>query len=230
MRFSKSRIETFDKCKLQFKLKYVDEIDIPQAVNDDTNFGSLIHKAFEIYNPETKNLKEVVALVRQYPLDQQSYKDAIEPTLRNMMKFYEQFPHPDAKNEFEIQYKSDDMWIYGIVDRMEEANGKVTITDYKSSKTPANYRHKFQMKLYVLIMTKTTDYAAEDIRFRMYYPRPDKMEYFQYSSAEIAEFEQELRTKIELIETTTKFPETIGFHCKWCAFKGTPHCPKQLFR
>jgi RecB family exonuclease len=217
-RYSASKIKTFETCRLQFKLHYIENIEVEKPVSPDTEFGSLIHKAAEIYNGS--NLTEVVKLTRDYHLNE-AYKREIAHTLRNLFVFSQKYKHVDEKRELEIEWKTDDIWLYGFADKLIDNNQLICI-DYKTAKYADTSRFMFQMRLYNLILSHVYQKDPDKIRFVVYFPRIDTEEKILFSKKEIILFESDIRKKITTIESNTDWNPAPGYHCRWCQYcKGT---------
>jgi RecB family exonuclease len=225
--YSKSKIDTFKKCKLQYKLKYIDKIKLPQPHSDDLQFGGWIHKVLEDYDPDKNNLKEVVKYQRDYDIRGRDYKKAMPETFKNAVEFTKKFWKYPRQAEERITYKDDSVNINGIVDLRMEQGDYLLVVDYKSSKSPNAQRHEYQMKMYAFMLSKIHDIPAEKIRCMIYYPRIDAYDRYQFSSGELKEFERELIGDIAKIELTTdSFPAEPGYHCRWCPYLDTGYCSK----
>jgi CRISPR/Cas system-associated exonuclease Cas4 (RecB family) len=224
-RYSKSRIETFHSCKLKFKYQYIDMIDT-KTTTDDSQFGSLIHKAFEIYNADDPdNWKKIVSLIKDYPLQSQEYRNLIPMVLRNMKRFFSKYGEFPAEVEKTIEYKDDSIHTYGVIDRLMVNEDQIYVVDYKTSRYVSTKYHTLQIKLYVWMLWKLFQFPPEKVRVVMYYPRPASFDYVQLTTPEIEEFEKELYAEIQKIETNTDWTPKSGKHCTWCAFNKTDKCP-----
>lgn len=196
---------------------------MPQPISFDSEFGSFFHKVAEIYNG--KNDIEIVKLTRNYKFNSE-YKKYIIPSIRNLKKFYNKYNNSDSTTEQEWEWKNESIWLVGVIDKLISIDGGLISVDYKTSKYPNKARHLFQMRMYNLILSKKLSLESKQIKSIIYYPRPDTEEKFLFSNKEIALFERDLRNKINEIENTTTFKPEIGYHCKWCEYKNTSHCPK----
>lgn len=226
-RFSTSKIKVFDQCKLQYKLKYVDKIKIEQPDTPDLVFGRMIHKVAEIYDPEKDNKEEIVKIVKEFPELPKEYKALIPQTYKNLLhSFFDKYGKYPAKTETEYNFQDDEVWIYGIVDRLIEQEDAYIAVDYKTSKTRGLDRHIFQLKFYTVLLSKNHDISPDKIRLMIYYPRIDEYDRTQFSNSEISLFEKELRRKIRKIQDNKKWNATQGFHCRWCPFFKTEYCPE----
>jgi len=222
--YSKSRIETFKKCKKQYELKYIKNIEIEQKETEDILFGKWIHKVLEFYNPDTDNKLEVVKFASEYDIRGLDYRNAMPSTLKNAVAFTKLYWKYVRKTEEDVEYIDDGLAVKGVIDlRMEQKDGMLVV-DYKSSKNPNKARHEYQMKMYCLILSKNYQLKPEDIRILIYYPRIDMYDRFNFTSMDIQIFEKELKQDISDIEGNKKFEPNAGYHCRWCPFLDTQYC------
>jgi len=223
LRFSKSRVGTFHNCRLQFKYKYLDGID-DKVITDDTQFGSMVHRVAELYNPASPNWKELVKVVSEYPLQSEEYKKLIPTTLQNLKHFFLKYGSLSAEAETPLEYQDEFVHVHGIVDRKMVDGDILYIADYKTSRNVSTQYHIFQMKLYTYMAHKVWGFPVKNIRIVMYYPRPAKFDYARFTAHQMDEFETELRKELKEIEENTNWDPTPGFHCKWCPFNKTAKC------
>jgi len=226
--YSKSRIDTYKKCKKQYKLKYLDHIRLPQPQSDDLEFGQWIHKVLEYYDLDKDNLKDVVRYHRDFDIRGKDYINAIPQTFKNAVAFTKLYWKYKRKTEEKVNYEDDELAINGIIDLRMEQKDNLIVVDYKSSRSPNAARHEYQMKMYCLMISKIYNMPAEKIRVMVYYPRIDKYDRYQFSSGEMKLFEAELKRDIAEIETTKEHVADPGYHCRWCTFLGTKYCTKGM--
>ena len=212
-------------CKLKYKLHYIDGKWPEERLTDDVMFGRLVHKAFEIYNPEQDNKEEIVKLVRDYPILSSEYKRLLGPTYKSLFEFYSKYGDKPSEEELDLSFKYDDFIIRGYVDRLIEGDNFFICVDYKTSRYATMKYHVFQLKFYNLLVSKNYEINPSKIRMMLYFPRPNQEEKTMFSKNEINLFEKELRQKVNDIETNTEWPATPGKHCRWCPFFNTPDCP-----
>ena len=221
-RYSPSKLKTFQSCPLQYKLQYVDKICIPQPITADTQFGSMIHKMAEIFDGTNKI--DLIKLVKNYQLNEE-FRGAIVPTLRNFFLFWEKYNKYPFKTEKGYDLKTDDLWLYGIVDRIiTKANDELIVVDYKTAKNENRDGHLFQMRIYNLMLSRLFNKEPKEVKCIIYYPRIHVENKYLFTNKEINNFEQELKSLIQTIESNMEWTPRPGFHCKWCGYKDK-HCP-----
>jgi len=191
-----------------------------QPVSYDINFGLMFHKMAEIYNGENK--QDLIPVAKEYALNKE-YKAHVVPAINNFFAFFDKYKHYEYETEKEYELKTDQFWLYGIIDRIMQRAKDLVVVDYKTAAYANRSRHEFQMKFYSLMVSKITDIEPRDIKTLIYFPRPNVEEKFAFSNGEIAKFESEITTMIKKIEDNKKWEPSKGFHCRWCLYKSL--CP-----
>ena len=221
--YSPSKLKSFESCPLGYKLHYLDQIKIERPVTSDTQFGSFIHEVAEVWDGTNK--QEIIELLRGFTINKE-YRSLIVPTLKNYFKFHEKYKNIPFEREQEFEYKSNEYWIHGILDRLMDNKEKYIVCDYKTAKTPNRDRFIFQMRFYNLMVAKKKNIAPSSIKCIIYYPRIHQEDKFMFSDKEIELFELDLKKRIVEVETTQNWKPKSGYHCRWCEFNQTPYCRK----
>lgn len=225
-KYSVSKIKTYDSCKLRYKLHYIDKIwPEDQIERDDTMFGSLVHKAFEIYDLQKDNRDEIVKLVRDYPKLSEEYKSFLSTAYRSLLEFFDKYGKFPAEQELKLNYDMGNFIATGYVDRFIHTNNFHICVDYKTSRIPNIDYHIFQLKFYNLVLSKMYDIKPDKIRMMLFFPRPNEEAKTMFSTKQMQHFEKELNNKILEIESCRKWPASEGYHCRWCPFYDTELCP-----
>ena len=221
--FSPSKLKTYESCKLKYKLHYVDKIRPPQPVTSDLQFGSFVHKFAELY--DGTNSKNIVKdIIKEYDFDE-SFKRVTAQTLKNVIEFYNKYNKYPAETEQSFSSEFDSYSLYGIIDRIMVTKNRRIVTDYKTSKNPNRDRHIFQMRFYNLMVSKKYNVEPKDTKCLIYYPRIDTEDVFLFANNEIDAFHKQIESMIVDIKTENDWKPSKGFHCKWCAYKESGHCP-----
>ena len=134
----------------------------------------------------------------------------------------------DFKNEMEIYLREDNYYLFGIIDKLIIADGKIIIIDYKTDNfdkeninTKAEY-YLNQLKFYVYIVSKLySDFDSFEIRivFLMF---PDKPFAVTYGRDELGKIKQEISLLIEGI-LRAEYPKNLS-HCNECNFSINSKC------
>lgn len=155
MRLSKSKVNSYLKCPLEFKFQYIDEIEVPQ--NKYMALGSDVHLIAEkftekfgddIVEIDTRN--ELLKITHDLDIgyDLTEHIDNLESFfeevfVENNYKLFsnEEYLH-DEKNRFS-----------GICDIiLEDENGDLVVIDYKTSKSSSFSKYRLELCYYKLLV------------------------------------------------------------------------------
>lgn len=223
-KYSVSKIKTYESCSLKYKLHYIDGKRPEEEAKDDTMFGNLVHKAFEIYDPERDNKDEIVKLVRNYPNLSDEYKNFLPRAYKSLLEFFDRYGKFPAEQELKLNYDMGNFIATGYVDRFIHTSNFHICVDYKTSKNANIDYHIFQLKFYNLVLSKMYNIPSDKIRMMVFFPRPNEEAKTMFSSRQMQHFEKELNNKVLEIESNKKWEAAPGFHCKWCPFYDTEDC------
>jgi RecB family exonuclease len=128
---------------------------------------------------------------------------------------------------YELVVNGDGITIRGILDRMEEIDGRLVITDYKSGKAPPE-RYAlpafFALKIYALLIRRRTGRTPDAIRL-IYLNGPTVYE-IPVNDAQLEAMDRQLRALWSAIDkaiAADSFPPRPGRLCDWCSFQD--QCP-----
>ncbi|WP_296879582.1 PD-(D/E)XK nuclease family protein [uncultured Methanobrevibacter sp.] len=155
MRLSKSKVNSYLKCPLEFKFQYIDEIEVPQ--NKYMALGSDVHLIAEkftekfgddIVEIDTRNELLKIAHDLDIGYDLTEHIDNLESFfeevfVENNYKLFsnEEYLH-DEKNRFS-----------GICDIiLEDENGDLVVIDYKTSKSSSFSKYRLELCYYKLLV------------------------------------------------------------------------------
>ena len=155
MRLSKSKVNSYLKCPLEFKFQYIDEIEVPQ--NKYMALGSDVHLIAEkftekfgddIVEIDTRNELLKIAHDLDIGYDLTEHIDNLESFfeevfVENNYKLFsnEEYLH-DEKNRFS-----------GICDIiLEDENGYLVVIDYKTSKSSSFSKYRLELCYYKLLV------------------------------------------------------------------------------
>lgn len=155
MRLSKSKVNSYLKCPLEFKFQYIDEIEVPQ--NKYMALGSDVHLIAEKFTEkfgddivEIDTRKELLKIAHDLDIgyDLTEHIDNLESFfeevfVENNYKLFsnEEYLH-DEKNRFS-----------GICDIiLEDENGDLVVIDYKTSKSSSFSKYRLELCYYKLLV------------------------------------------------------------------------------
>jgi putative RecB family exonuclease len=125
--------------------------------------------------------------------------------------------------ELDLVEDLDGITIRGILDRMEEVDGRLVITDYKTGKAPPEKYALpafFALKIYALLIRKRMGRAPDAVRL-VYLNGPTVYELPVHGS-QLDAMDRQLRalwTAIEKALEEDNFPPRPGRLCDWCSFQ-----------
>lgn len=250
MKYSHSKLSTYEVCPLKFKLAYIDEIRVAEE-NIEAFLGSRFHQAMEKLYSELpfrtmtldelkayyedqwrKNFHEKVVVVRP----ERTPDDYLRLGLKFIEDYYIRY-YPFNQNRIlgleqyiEIELEGKRRYILqGYVDRIDlTPDGIIEIHDYKTSSTlpeQAQVEADRQLALYQLGVKRKWPWA-EKFRLVWHYVAFD-LEIISVRSAEdLEELKRRMIEVIEQIESaweTGNFPPRESELCQWCSFQ--EYCP-----
>jgi len=247
-KYSHSKLSAYENCPQQYKLRYIDRIELPEGMEGIEAFlGSRVHEALEKLHKELiltklnsleellkyyesvwdKNWNEdTIAIVkRDYTKDH--YKNAGREAITNYYKRYHPFNQSKTlATEQLITFKIEDYTIQGYIDRLSH-NGKgiYEIHDYKTSGyllSQEKFDNDRQLALYQIgIKEKFKD--AKDVRLIWHYLLFDKEFTSIRTDAQLKDLKKEILSLIKTIEKDTVFTPVESNLCDWCEFP--EYCP-----
>lgn len=166
MKLSKSKVNTYLKCPLEFKFQYIDEIEMPQ--NKYMVLGSDVHLIAEKFsekfaddldgvNIENELLK--IALEEDIGYDVGEHID-------NLSSFFnEVFVENDYKLFCNEEYLLDEENRFsGICDIiLEDENGNLVVIDYKTSKSSSFSKYRLELCYYKLLVENVTGKSVSQV-------------------------------------------------------------------
>ena len=134
---SESKASTFTQCNLKYKFRYIDKYEEISKNKDALDFGSYIHKIFEVGYEKT-SLEDLFTIAEELKKDYkitEEKKKHIETCLRNFLRFNASLTETVGV-ELVYEIKQDDkhdISLNGIIDRVVKSpQGEYLVIDYKS--------------------------------------------------------------------------------------------------
>ena len=246
--YSNSRLSTYENCPQQYKLRYIDRVELPEGAEEgiEAFLGSRVHEALEkLYkeliltklnsldellgyykNEWDKNWHENVVVVKK-GFTKDHYRNAGKEAITNYYKRHQPFNQSRTlATEQLITFKIDNYTIRGYIDRLSQMErGMYEIHDYKTSGSlPSQNKldNDRQLALYHIgIKEKYPD--AKDIRLIWHYLVFDKEFTSTRSDAQLKDLQKEVVSLIKTIEKDTEFEPSESNLCGWCDFP--EYCP-----
>ena len=233
--FSFSQLESYKMCPLQYKYQYL--LKIPTPTNAAASFGDTIHRTLQSFYGEyihntsigLERLLEIYNLMwSPAGYSSKAYQQKMKAEgIRLLTQFMTRFHPPHSQiisleKLFKIKV-SDDVFITGKIDRVDEANGEIEIIDYKTGKKPDDkeLQKSFQLSIYALAATDRGLYSRpiNQVNLTFYYLQEDDGRVTMKRTAEDL-----IRVKEEIITMATEirkneFKPKVGIWCSFCPFK-----------
>ena len=245
--YSHSKLATYENCPQQYKLKYIDRIEPPEAGEGIEAFlGSRVHETLEKLHKELiltklnslddlllyykeqwdKNWHENILIVKRgYTKD--NYWNVGKEAITSYYK--RNYPFNRSKTlatEYPITFQIDDYTIRGFIDRLGHQNeGIYEIHDYKTSgylPSQEKIDSDRQLALYQ-IGIKEHFRDAEDIRLIWHYLIFDKELTSARTDAQLTDLKKEIVALIKTIEKDTRYEPIESNLCDWCEYP--EYCP-----
>lgn len=240
---SPSRASDFKTCPQLFKFRAIDRLPEPSTIYQAR--GTTAHLALQwlFDRPAAERTPETLYdLFRQAwsELRIEEYEGLFETVEEerawgveslNLLANYFSIEDPSSfdplDRELDMLVDLDGITIRGILDRMEEVDDRLIITDYKSGKAPPE-RYAlpafFALKIYALLIRKQVGRTPDAIRL-MYLTGPTVYE-IPVNDSQLDAMDRQLRALWSAIDKAIdqdSFPPRPGRLCDWCSFQDI--CP-----
>lgn len=237
MRLSKSKVNTYLKCPLEFKFQYIDEIE--SKPNKYMALGSDVHLIAEKFTEKFEdNLddidieNELLGVARELDLGY-----GLEEHIDNLGLFFREiFVDSDYKlfsnEEYLFDKKNRFSGICDII--LEDENGKLTVIDYKTSSSNSFSKYRLELCYYKLLVenvyhrqvNKVGVFFTKNGRLRLLdiSENENKRKYLSYCEIDDAiRTLQDVRDKISRKE----FPKKKQYLCRYCTYRNL--CEDEFF-
>lgn len=248
--YSHSRLQAFQDCPLQYKLRYIDGVR-SEREGIEAFMGSLVHETLEKLYRDLRLSKQndLDALLRHYrdawdkawhdgifivkkEYAPENYRDTGERCIRG---YYERFsPFEDGTSlwlEEKVLIPLDAAGKYrmrGVVDRLVgKGDGVYEIHDYKTSGSLPSQEQADadrQLALYQLAVMKAFSDVRE-VKLVWHYLVFDKDIVSQRSEEDLRELKRSTIALIEVAEGTKEFEPRESALCEWCDYPDL--CPRR---
>lgn len=243
--YSHSRLGTFEKCKYQYKLQYIDKI------KTDVNFieafmGGLVHETLEKLYKDLKfaKLNTIEELIKYYnELWNKEFTDDIiivkkEYTAENyrqmgeryIILFYERYKPFDQTTVLGIETQdkmplSDGNTYHIRIDRLACKDNVYYVCDYKTNSWMMDQESADsdrQLAMYsIWVKNKFPD--AKKVVLMWHMLAFDKDVISERDDKQLKNLQKEIVEKIKEIESCSEFPTNITKLCDYCGYK--TQCP-----
>ncbi len=245
--YSYSRLQTYENCPQQYKLKYIDKLEPPEGEEGIESFlGSRVHETLQKLHKELiltklntldelldyyktqweKNWHNNVVVVKKNFDKNHYYNTGIEAITNYYKRHYPFNQSKTLSTEHLITFKIQDYSIQGYIDRLSYAgDGVYEIHDYKTSgflPSQDKLDNDRQLALYQIgIKEKFRD--AKEIYLKWHYLVFDKEFTSTRSDAQLRDLKEQVISLIKTIEKDQSFKLVESNLCDWCEFD--LYCP-----
>ena len=229
MRLSKTKVNTYLKCPLEFRLKYIDEIEVPQ--NEFMALGSDVHLIAEKFTAKFQDELDDVD-IRNELLKIAHEEDIgydVGEHIDNLATFFhEAFINNNftlfSYEEHIVDEENDFSGICDII--LEDENGELVVIDYKTSKSNSFSRYRLELCYYKLLVENVYKKPVSQVgifftkngRLRLLNVYNVNNKRLFLNNKEISDAVDTLRQVRSEIDDE-KFHPNRQFLCRYCTYK-----------
>lgn len=231
-KISSSKSDVISQCLLKYKYRYILKIrDLPSKNEDSLQFGSFIHKVFELgfKNNDIKELQKISEEVKGNYKLAGKIEDKTKICIENFLRFNSQLGETVATElVFEIPI-AEGIDYNGVIDRVIKGkDGGYLVVDYKTSKSEKSRKALLddnQMKAYAFAISTLYNVPLSKVYCGHYYPLSNNFVTVQFPKILIDEWKRKEIDKVWRIrkKKQDEFPPQKNMFCDWCEYK--PMCP-----
>ena len=238
MKISFSSFDTYSRCPLQYKFRYLDRI--PIAKKPELDFGSLMHSIVENAlkkDPIIPAIEESIKLYNEgfttIVFKDQRQKDQYHGVGLEIIKTFYKTLTPGLRDTIATEKRfylplNDRHTLSGAIDRIDKLPfGAYEVIDYKTNfkpKTQQDIDRDKQLGIYQLAVKQLWP-EAKDVRLSMYFLKPDLKLTTTRQESDIKTLKEEIITTADKIENTQEYLPKNNPLCDWCDFQKL--CPLQ---
>lgn len=229
MKLSKSKVNTYLKCPLEFKFQYIDEIEMPS--NKYMALGSDVHLIAEKFSEKFEDELDDVDIQNELLkiAHEQNIGYDLTDHIDNLSSFFNEiFVENDYKLFCQEEYLIDEENRFsGICDIiLEDENGELVVIDYKTSKSSSFSKYRLELCYYKLLVENVFDrnvskvgiYFTKNGRLRLLDVCDEENKRYYLNNNEIQEAIDTLHYVRNEINNEN-FPANRQFLCKYCTYK-----------
>ena len=229
MKLSKSKVNSYLNCPLEFKFQYIDEIEVPQnrymALGSDVH--SIAEKFTEKFGDELENVNthnELLKIAHELDIGYD-----LTAHIDNLASFFdEMFVENDYKLFSNEEYLLDEENRFsGICDIiLEDENGDLVVIDYKTSKSSSFSKYRLELCYYKLLVENV--YKKDVSNVGVFFTKNGRLRLLDVCNEENKRKYLNQNEIDDAITTLHKvrdginneiFPARKQFLCKYCTYR-----------
>jgi putative RecB family exonuclease len=243
--YSYSRLETFEKCRLKFKYRYIDNIipKIPKSI--EAHLGTIVHETLEwfylkimegiipsmddviLYYSErwTEEYVPEMLIVNKFMNEQNYFHKGMNFLIDYYYKhqpFREKTIATEKKIELLLDEKGEKKLV-GFIDRLvhNEETDEFEIHDYKTANTlPAKEELQKNRQLALYSIAVKEEFGKEkNVKLVWHYLAHNENICIIKTNEDLENLKAEVINLINEIENTKQFPPSPSRLCDWCEYK-----------
>jgi len=241
--YSNSKISTYENCPYQYKLKYIDrvEVDIPTTI--EAFMGDIVHRALEmIYSYKLlkriilkedlikfylylweKNYSKDILIVKDH-LNAEDYREKGKKFVSDYYDKYVPFEEMavlglETKDRLELP--DGNFWHVRIDKLGKDQLGNYYVCDYKTNsrmKSQGEVDSDRQLAMYSLWVKKNFS-DAKNVLLRWHMLAFNEELTSERTDEQLRALQTEIMNKIKEIESATKFPKKESGLCAYCSYQ-----------
>jgi putative RecB family exonuclease len=249
--YSHSRLESYQNCPRQYKLQYIDKVEIEETKTIEAFLGGVVHQALEklyrdVLMTRLPALEDVIAQYEK--LWDENYHEGVhivnadytaedyrEVGRRCLAGYYRRHCPFDSSKTIALEHlvfspldEGQQYWIRGVVDRIAVAkDGTYEIHDYKTSgrlKTQPEADQDRQLALYLLALERMWP-DVKNVDLVWHYLVFDTEIRSRRTPEALRTLRQDVVSMIDEIEADAEFRPHEGVLCPWCPYQ--EFCPSK---
>jgi DNA helicase-2/ATP-dependent DNA helicase PcrA len=232
---SYSQMESFERCPLQYKYRYIIRLPVPASAA--LSFGDSMHRAVRAFyelvkagaNPEKQTLLALLDTHwSPFGYGDRVYQEKMKRHGKELLEgFYDtgydkRLIPKDLEASFSVRI-TPALMLGGRMDRVDQLpDGKIEIIDYKTGRAPAtrNPGSDAQLSVYALAATEKGVYGkrSEDVIVSFYFFENQEKASAVRSQSQLDAMKAQVARAADNIAVSA-FSPTPGKHCDFCEFR-----------
>lgn len=209
---SYSRLQLFRQCPYRYYLRYVKKL--PEPPSEPLELGKAVHTAIELIHD---------GMPRKEAIDQAVENATLPVSAAEVAALVRRADIVIGKGEVEAEFMlrlGRDVWLYGFIDWIvDQGDGTVTITDWKTNRVEKDVLTTHQLDLYAAAALDV--FGARRVVTRYVFVRTGNVHEKTYDAPPEEALVWAKETAAEIIErgeAEEHFRPNHGFWCKYCPF------------